>query len=89
MRVLLLHAMGHFPGGARSGRLPEFLSLEDLKKIPREKWATLLVRRDRTVFESLLSGEWTHRKRHELLEHNGVGRVGVLNGIGRVSWFFA
>jgi len=65
------------------------LSLEDLKKIPREKWRGLrALQVMRTVDAHLFVPEnATIESVNELLEHNGVGAVGVVNASGELVGF--
>ena len=74
---------------AHERRLLGILSLEDLKKIPREKWRGLRARQVmRTVDAQLFVPEnATIESVNDLLEHNGVGAVGVVNGSGELVGF--
>lgn len=86
--VLPLHRQVSFPV-ARDRRLLGILSLEDLKKIPREQWRTLRVRdRMRTVNPRLFVPEnATIESVRPLIEQNGVGAVAVVNGTGELVGF--
>src|SRR2546423_8282217 len=86
--ILPLHRQVTFPV-AHERRLLGILSLEDLKKIPREKWRGLRARQVmRTVDAQLFVPEnATIESVNELLDHNGVGAVGVLNGSGELVGF--
>ena len=86
--ILPLHRQVTFPV-AHERRLLGILSLEDLKKIPREKWRSLRARQVmRTVDAQLFVPEnATIESVNELLNHNGVGAVGVLNGSGELVGF--
>ena len=86
--ILPLHRQVTFPV-AHERRLLGILSLEDLKKIPREKWRGLRARQVmRTVNAQLFVPEnATVESVSELLDHNGVGAVGVLNGSGELVGF--
>jgi len=86
--VLPLHRHATFPV-AFNRRLLGILSLEDLKKIPREKWRGLRAREVmRTVNSQLFVPEnATIESVNELLEANGVGAVGVLNQSGELIGF--
>src|SRR5438105_3971270 len=86
--ILPLHRYVTFPV-AHDRRLLGILSLEDLKKIPREKWRGLRAREVmRTVDARLFVPEnATIESVNELLEHNGVGAVGVVNGSGELVGF--
>jgi Zn-dependent protease/CBS domain-containing protein len=86
--VLPLHRHATFPV-AFNRRLLGILSLEDLKKIPREKWRGLRAREVmRTVNSQLFVPEnATIESVNELLEANGVGAVGVINQSGELIGF--
>jgi Zn-dependent protease len=86
--VLPLHRQVTFPV-ALNRRLLGILSLEDLKKIPREKWRNLRAREVmRTVNAQLFVPEnATIESVNELLEQNGVGAVGVINQSGELVGF--
>ena len=86
--VLPLHRHATFPV-ALNRRLLGILSLEDLKKIPREKWRGLRAREVmRTVNSQLFVPEnATIESVNGLLEANGVGAVGVINQSGELIGF--
>ena len=86
--ILPLHRHASFPV-AHERRLLGILSLEDLKKIPREKWRDLRVRDAmRTVNARLFVPEnATLESVNDLIEQNGVGAVAVVNGSGELSGF--
>src|SRR6476469_1182030 len=86
--VLPLHRHVTFPV-VLNRRLLGILSLEDLKKIPREKWRSLRAREVmRTVKSQLFVPEnATIESVSELLEANGVGAVGVINQSGELIGF--
>ena len=86
--VLPLHRFPCFPV-ARDRRLLGMLTLEDLKKIPREKWRDRRVRDVmRTVNKSLFVPQnATLESATELINHNGVGAVAVINGSGELVGF--
>jgi len=86
--VLPLHRHVTFPV-VLNRRLLGILSLEDLKKIPREKWRGLRAREVmRTVNSQLFVPEnATIESVSELLEANGVGAVGVINQSGELIGF--
>jgi Zn-dependent protease/CBS domain-containing protein len=86
--ILPLHRHVTFPV-AFNRRLLGILSLEDLKKIPREKWRGLRAREVmRTVNSQLFVPEnATIESVNELLEANGVGAVGVINQSGELIGF--
>src|SRR5437764_928759 len=86
--TLPLHRHVTFPV-THDRRLLGILSLEDLKKIPREKWRGVRARQVmRTVDAQLFVPEnATIESVNELLEHNGVGAVGVVNASGELVGF--
>src|SRR5436190_1608409 len=86
--VLPLHRHVTFPV-VLNRRLLGILSLEDLKKIPREKWRSLRAREVmRTVNSQLFVPEnATIESVNELLAANGVGAVGVINQAGELIGF--
>ena len=86
--VLPLHHHVSFPV-AQQGRLLGILSLEDLKKIPREKWRGLRVRDTmRAVNSQLFVPEnATLETVNELIDHNGVNSVAVVNASGELVGF--
>jgi len=86
--ILPLHRHVTFPV-AFNRRLLGILSLEDLKKIPRDKWRGLRAREVmRTVNSQLFVPEnATIESVNELLEANGVGAVGVINQSGELIGF--
>src|SRR5437868_3009939 len=86
--ILPLHRHVTFPV-AHERRLLGILSLEDLKKIPREKWRGVRARQVmRTVDAQLFVPEnATIESVNDLLEHNGDGADGVVNGTGELVGF--
>jgi len=86
--ILPLHRQVSFPV-AHDRRLLGILSLEDLKKIPREKWRSLRVRDAmRQVSSQLFVPEnATLESVNDLIEQNGVGGVAVVNGSGELVGF--
>jgi Zn-dependent protease len=88
-QVLPMHRYSSFPV-AQNRRLLGILSLEDLKKIPREKWRGLRVRDTmRTVSSQLFVPQnATLESVNQLIEHNGVGAVAVINQAGELVGFF-
>src|SRR5215813_8629303 len=86
---LPLHRFASFPV-ARDRRLLGILSLEDLKKIPRERWRSMHVREVmRTVNSSQFVPEnATIESATELLNHNGIGAVAVVGRNGELVGFF-
>ena len=86
--VLPLHRQASFPV-ALNRRLLGILSLEDVKKIPRDKWRSQRIREAmRTVNSQLFVPEnATIESVNELMAHNGVGAVGVINPAGELVGF--
>src|SRR5438067_8329030 len=86
--VLPLHRHASFPV-AHDRRLLGILSLEDVKKIPRDKWRSQRIRDAmRTVNSQLFVPEnATIESVNELMAHNGVGAVGVINPAGELVGF--
>ncbi len=87
--VLPLHRFTSFPV-ADNRRLLGILSLEDLKKIPRERWRGMRTREVmRTVNSSLFVPEnATIESANELIEFNGLGAVAVVGKGGELVGFF-
>ena len=87
--ILPLHRFASFPV-AHDRRLLGILSLEDLKKIPRERWRSTRTREVmRAVNSSLFVPEnATIESVNELLEHNGIGAVAVVGQTGELVGFF-
>src|SRR5947207_3430079 len=87
-QVLPLHRHASFPV-AHDRRLLGILSLDDLKKIPREKWRGLRVRDTmRTVSSQLFVPQnATLESVNQLIEQNGVGAVAVINQSGELVGF--
>ncbi len=86
--VLPLHRQASFPV-ALNRRLLGILSLEDVKKIPRDRWRSQRIRDAmRTVNSQLFVPEnATIDSVNELMAHNGVGAVGVINQAGELIGF--
>lgn len=87
--ILPVHRYASF-AVAHDRRLLGILSLEDLKKIPREQWRARRVRDVmRPVNQSLFVPEnATIESVNELIERNGVGSVAVVNQAGELVGFF-
>lgn len=87
--ILPLHRFTSFPV-ADNRRLLGILSLEDLKKIPRERWRSMRAREVmRTVNSSLFVPEnATIESANELIEFNGLGGVAVVGKGGELVGFF-
>jgi Zn-dependent protease len=86
--ILPLHRQTTFPV-ALNQRLLGILSLEDLKKIPRAQWRE---RRARDVMRTVNSQLFvpdnaTMGSASELMQHNGVGAVAVVNARGELVGF--
>src|SRR5882724_3882108 len=86
--ILPLHRQTSFPV-AVNGRLHGILSLEDLKSLPRERWANTKVR---TVMRPTQPGFFvepsaTLESARELMKDNGVGSVAVINARGELIGF--
>jgi Zn-dependent protease len=86
--VLPLHRQASFPV-AQNRRLLGILSLEDVKKIPRDKWRSQRIRDAmRTVNSQLFVPENAAIDSvNELMARNGVGAVGVINPAGELVGF--
>jgi Zn-dependent protease len=85
---LPLHRQTSFPV-ALKGRLHGILSLEDLKSLPRERWATTRVQ---AVMRPVGPGFFvepstTLDSAQELMKKNGVGSVAVVNAHGQLIGF--
>jgi CBS domain-containing protein len=86
--VLSLHRQTSFPVAVK-GRLHGILSLEDLKKLPRERWATTRVQ---TVMrpvgpEFFVGPSTTLDSAQELMKRNGVGSIAIVNAKGELVGF--
>jgi Zn-dependent protease len=86
--VLPLHRYASFPV-AHDRRLLGILSLEKLKKIPREQWRDRRVRDVMTTVNKSLfiSEDTTIQSANEMIERNGIGAVAVINGAGELVGF--
>jgi len=86
--VLPLHRHPSFPV-AHGRRLLGILSLEDLKKIPREQWRSLRVGDTmRTVNSHLFVPEnATIESANNLIDRNGAGAVAVVSSSGELVGF--
>lgn len=86
--MLPLHRHATFPV-ALNGRFLGILSLEDLKRLPRAQWRNRRVREVmRPVNPSMFVPEnATIESTNELLEHNGIGAVSVINASGELIGF--
>lgn len=86
--VLQLHRQTSFPVAVK-GRLHGILSLEDLKSLPRERWATTNVQ---TVMRPVARKFWvspstTLDSAQELMKANGVGSLAVVDSQGTLVGF--
>lgn len=86
--LLPLHRHATFPVAYR-GKLLGILSLEDLKKLPREQWRTRVVRDVmRPVNPSMfLKALATMDSARELMHRNGIGAVAVIDEAGDLIGF--
>ena len=86
--ILPLHRQTSFPV-AVSGRLHGILSLEDLKSLPRERWATTSVQ---AVMRPVKPGFFveaatTLDSAQSVMKENGVGAVAIVNARGELVGF--
>jgi Zn-dependent protease len=86
--ILPLHRQTSFPVAVK-GRLHGILTLEDLKSLPRERWAATTVRSVmHTIHPGLfVESSTTHESARELMKTNGVGSLAVINGQGELVGF--
>jgi len=86
--VLPLHRQASFPV-AHDRRLLGILALEDLKKLPRERWREQRARDVmRPVSQHLFVSETAALgAANDLMQRNGVGAVGVIDDQGRLAGF--
>jgi len=86
--ILPLHRQTSFPV-AVSGRLHGILSLEDLKSLPRDRWATTSVQ---AVMRPVKPGFFveaatTLDSAQSVMKENGVGAVAIVNARGELVGF--
>jgi len=86
--ILPLHRQTSFPVAVK-GRLHGILSLEDLKALPRERWANTIVK---TVMRPITPAFFvdpatTLDSARELMKENGVGSIAVVNAKGHLVGF--
>jgi len=86
--ILPLHRHTTFPV-AHNQRLLGILALEDLKKIPREQWRA---RRAREVMrfvnpQFFVSESASMRQANDVMQHNEVGAVAIVNNAGKLVGF--
>jgi Zn-dependent protease len=86
--LLPLHRHATFPV-AHQGKLLGILSLEDLKKLPREQWRARKARDVmRPVNSSMfLQASTTMASAREVMQRNGLGAVAVINDLGELIGF--
>lgn len=86
--ILSLHRQTSFPVAVK-GRLQGILSLEDLKSLPRERWASTLVQAVmRPVGPGLfVEPATTLDSAQALMKENGVGSLAVVNAKGELVGF--
>jgi Zn-dependent protease len=86
--ILPLHRQTRFPV-AVSGRLHGILSLDDLKSLPRERWATTRVQ---AVMRPVTPGFFvepstTLDSAQAVMKENGVGAIAIVNARGELVGF--
>jgi Zn-dependent protease len=86
--ILPLHRQTSFPVALKD-QLHGILSLEDLKSLPRDRWATTRVQ---TVMRPVGPGFFvdpatTLNSAQELMKENGVGSLAVVNAQGKLVGF--
>ena len=86
--ILPLHRQTSFPV-AIGGRLHGILSLEDLKSLPRERWASTRVQ---AVMRPVIPGFFvepstTLDSAQAVMKENGVGAIAIVNGGGELVGF--
>jgi Zn-dependent protease len=86
--ILPLHRQTSFPVSV-SGRLHGILSLEDLKSLPRDRWATTSVQ---SVMRPVKQGFFvepatTLDSAQSVMKENGVGAVAIVNARGELVGF--
>src|SRR5215510_9771844 len=86
--LLPLHRHATFPV-AHAGKFLGILSLEDLKKLPREQWRA---RKARDVMRAVNSSMFVRASAamssaRELMQGNGVGAVAVIDEVGNLIGF--
>jgi Zn-dependent protease len=86
--ILPLHRQTSFPV-AVSGRLHGILSLEDLKSLPRDRWATTSVQAVMRPVEPgfFVEAATTLDSAQSVMKENGVGAVAIVNGRGELVGF--
>jgi Zn-dependent protease len=86
--ILPLHRQTSFPV-AISGRLHGILSLEDLKSLPRERWATTRVQAVMRPVEPgfFVEPSTTLDSAQAVMKENGVGALAIVNARGDLVGF--
>lgn len=86
--ILPMHRQTSFPV-AREGRLHGILALEDLKKLPRERWPRVRAGDVMRPIGPMLFIEPAATMAHanELMQRNGVGSLAVINNLGQLVGF--
>jgi CBS domain-containing protein len=86
--ILPLHRQTSFPV-AVSGRLHGILSLEDLKSLPRDRWATTSVQAVMRPVEPgfFVEAATTLDSAQSVMKENGVGAVAIVNARGELVGF--
>jgi CBS domain-containing protein len=87
-RVLSLHRRTVFPV-ARNKQLYGILSLEDLKKLPRDDWSKTKIQ---TVMRPITPDYFVEAdtplpEARELMRENGIGALGVIDAQGNLVGF--
>lgn len=86
--ILPLHRQTNFPV-AVSGRLHGILSLEDLKALPRERWANTQVQSVMRPVEPgfFVEPSTTLDSAQAVMKENGVGAIAIVNNRGELVGF--
>jgi Zn-dependent protease/CBS domain-containing protein len=86
--ILPLHRQTSFLV-ARARRLHGVLTLEDLKAVPRERWSTVHASEVMRPVSPLLfvSPSTTMTRANEIMQHNGIGAVAVIDEVGELIGF--
>jgi Zn-dependent protease/CBS domain-containing protein len=74
---------------ARDGRLHGILALEDLKRLPRERWTRTHVRDVMRVVDAdlFVDSRMSLAEAEEIMRRNGAGALGVVNHAGELVGF--
>lgn len=86
--ILPLHRQTSFPV-AREGRLQGILALEDIRRLPRERWPRVRARDVMRPVGPMLFVEPAATMAHanEMMKRNGVGSLAVINHLGHLVGF--